>query len=75
MEIGKGMAGGYHVQILTQCGDFLTNIGGKTMVRCGGIRPPNDVPAAHCVEQALQAVHKELEMTLMGDLNAQLGDP
>ena len=37
--------------------------------------PPNNVPSVNCVEQALREAQKGLEMILMGDLNARLGDP
>ena len=45
------------------------------MVRRGSIRAPNDRPTVHHVEQALRAAHTGLELILMGDLNARLGNP
>ena len=33
------------------------------------------MPAVNCVEQALRAAPKELDMILMGDMNTRLGDP
>ena len=36
---------------------------------------PNDIPAVHCVDQALRAAPKGVEMILLGDLNARMGDP
>ena len=37
MDSGEGMSYGGHSQILPQCGEFSTNIGGETMVHCRGI--------------------------------------
>ena len=38
LEKSKGMVGGGHGHLWTQCGEFYTNVGGETMVRCRGIR-------------------------------------
>ena len=54
---------------------FLLTSGERRWYVVGVYMPPNDVPDVHCVEQALQAAPKRLEMILMGDLNARLGKP
>ena len=54
---------------------FLIKFGSRIWYVVGSYVPPNDVPAVHCVDQALRAATKGLEMILMGDLNARLGDP
>ena len=54
---------------------FLLILGARQWYIVGAYMPPNDGPRMHCVEQALQAVPKGLELILMGSLNARLGDP
>ena len=54
---------------------FLLILGARQWYIVGAYMPPNDGPRMHCVEQALQAVPKGLELILMGELNALLGDP
>ena len=41
----------------------------------GAYVPPNDSPGVHCVQQALIVAPTLLELILMGNLNARLGDP
>ena len=65
------MAGGGNSQLRPQHGEFYNYV----WYFVGAYVPPNDVPSVHCVDQALIVVPKGLEMTLMGDPNARLGDP
>ena len=37
MKGGKGLEGGRHGQFWPKCGEFSTDIGEETMVRCRGI--------------------------------------
>ena len=37
--------------------------------------PPNNVPAVHSIEHALEAYTKVMEAILLGDLNAKLREP
>ena len=37
--------------------------------------PPNDAPAAHSIEQALELAPKLMEVILLGDLNIRLREP
>ena len=41
----------------------------------GAYMPPNDDPLVHCVDQALKAAPKGVELILLGDLNARLREP
>ena len=48
-ESGKGMAGKEHGKLWPQRGEFPTNVGGETMIRCRGIRAPK-----RCTRRALR---------------------
>ena len=54
---------------------FLLMSGARLCYVVGEYVPPKDVPAMHSMDQALRAASKGLEIILMGDLNARLGDP
>ena len=54
---------------------FLLTPRAKRWYVVGAYIPPKDVPNAHCMEQALKAAPKGLEMILMGNLNVRLRDP
>ena len=54
---------------------FLLTLGVRLWYVVGAYVPPNNSPSVHCVDQALRAAPKGLELILMGELNALLGDP
>ena len=54
---------------------FLLTSGARRWYVAGSYVPPNDGRSVHCVDQALQAASKGLEIIPMGFLNANLGDP
>ena len=54
---------------------FLLNSGTVKWYVVGSYVTPNNVLAIHRVEQALIAARKGLDMVLMGDMDARLGDP
>ena len=54
---------------------FLITVGAIQWYVVGSYVLPNDVPAVHHVEQALEAASKGLQIILMRDLNVQLKTP
>ena len=54
---------------------FLLTYRARRWYVAGVYVPPNNGPSVHCMDQALQAAHMGLDMILLGDLNAWLGDP
>lgn len=54
---------------------FLLMLGARRWYIVGAYVPPKNVPAVHCVDQALKAAPKGLEIILMGELNVRLRDP
>ena len=54
---------------------FLLKSGARQWCVVGAYMTSNNVSDVHRVEQALRAATKGLDMILMGDLNAQLGNP
>ena len=54
---------------------FLLTSGARLWYVVGEYFPPTNRPSLYRMEQALQAAPKGLELILMGDLNAQLGNP
>ena len=54
---------------------FLLTLGARRWYILGAYVLLNDIPAINCVEEALIAAPKELEIILMGDLNVRLRYP
>ena len=50
-------------------------LGARIWYIMGACVPVGDVPAVHCMEQALRAAPKGLDIIPKGDLNALLEDP
>ena len=53
---------------------FLLTSGARRCYVVDAYVPPNNRPIVHRMEQALKAVPMGLELILMGDLNARLGN-
>ena len=53
---------------------FLLTSRARRWYVAGAYVPPNNGPSVHCMERALRAAPKGLEIILMGDLSARLGN-
>ena len=51
---------------------FLLMSGSRIWYIVGAYMPPNNTPAVHCAEQALEASPIGMEVILLGDLNSPL---
>ena len=54
LEGGKGVEGGRHGQFWPKCGEFSTDIGDETMVRCRGIHATEQ----HAIRASFGSVSK-----------------
>ena len=72
-------AKGWQVENTANCGPNLVSLLLTSVARrwyvVGSYVPPNNRPIVNCVEQVLRADPEELELILMGYLNARLGEP
>ena len=72
-------AKGWQVENMARFGPsaviLLMMSGARRWYVVGAYMPPNNTPDVHNVKQVLRAASKGLDMILMGDLNARLGDP
>ena len=55
--------------------NFFLTLGSRRWYVVGDYVPPNDAPAIHCIEQALYAPTKGMEIILIGYLNTRLREP
>ena len=69
------MAGGEKFSFGPNVVSFLLTLGKRQWYVVWAYVLPNNMPDVHCVDQALQAAPKVLEIILRGDLNAGLGKP
>ena len=51
---------------------FLLTLGSRRWYVVGVYVPPNDAPAVHCIEQALEEAPKVMELILLGEINVRL---